>query len=794
MLRIRDIPSLDDVAAAFPHLEILGVLGSGGMGSVYKVRQPELDRLAALKILHPGLVHDPAFAERFAREARVLAKLSHPNIVTVYEHGEKGGYFYLLMEYVDGVNLRQAMRAGRFTPEQALAVVPGICDALQAAHSQGVWHRDIKPENILLDQRGAVKIVDFGIARIVGDHSRDLTLTLTGAALGSAAYMAPEQHERPHLVDHRADIYSLGVVIYELLTAELPLGRFPVPSERAAVNRRIDEIVLRTLAKERELRQQSADEVKIQMAREADRADRARTTGTVRPGLREGSLKREMLPALCWAAGLFGVALTIRLRVAGAESIWVRLAALGVLHGAILLSVAASLVCVYCLRPGRLVAAVGAAVLLLVLLMVAQGRGMSDFALSAAALNLFAAGGALAVWRLGKPWVRTQRQAAGVVFESRRGFSQASGWAAFGLLAAAAAGWSLRPIWLDTAQCALWFGLPVFGAFVLGIVGRRNPLGRFSMMVALAIGLTIAWKGIEYSIGPESERKLRRIQQTRTPEDSMRSLICAARVGDYGMCEDFLAPGLAKRLRGKDVALMDFLSGLSRFRVEGSAGGYGNDRHVRVGLSNDSDRKLEYRMSGVESGWRLESEVAVTDTFRDRQGGAGKPVIVAPAGEADSLTPPTESMTDLLVGKPQSYWSVTRPGPPGMPMDKIEFQGTMRCEAVFGKSHSALAAHVAGMPVLLVVGTGRFRSEIPPGGQDRSQGTFEWNGAPITYLIESGDLATVGEQTFDLAKGRVILIESGTGARQIARFPDSVPATADLDRLAAEIAHPPSPP
>ena len=232
------------------------------MGFVYQIRQPALDRIVALKILSPELSRDPAFAERFAREARVLGKLNHPNIVTVYESGESGGFFYLVMEYVDGVNLRQAMRAGRFTPQQALAVVPGICDALQAAHAQGVWYRDIKPENILLDAQGNVKIVDFGIARLVGDPRRDFTLTRTGAALGSAAYMAPEQHEKPHDVDHRADIYSLGVVIYEMLTGELPLGRFPAPSAKSAVDARIDEIVFRTLEKEREMRQQSATEVK----------------------------------------------------------------------------------------------------------------------------------------------------------------------------------------------------------------------------------------------------------------------------------------------------------------------------------------------------------------------------------------------------------------------------------------------------------------------------------------------------------------------------------------------------
>ena len=258
----RSAPALAEIASAFPQWEILALIGQGGMGAVYQVRQPGLDRTVALKILAPELARDPAFAERFAREARTLGKLNHPNIVSIFEHGESGGFFYLVMEYVDGVNLRQAMRTGRFTPEQALAIVPGICDALQAAHAQGVWHRDIKPENILLDRNGQVKIADFGIARIIGDPQRDFTLTLTGNALGSAAYMAPEQLEKPHDVDHRADIYSLGVVIYEMLTGELPLGRFPSPSRKAAVDARIDEIVLRTLEKERELRQQSAAEVK----------------------------------------------------------------------------------------------------------------------------------------------------------------------------------------------------------------------------------------------------------------------------------------------------------------------------------------------------------------------------------------------------------------------------------------------------------------------------------------------------------------------------------------------------
>src|SRR5678815_5725337 len=144
-------PSLAELTAAFPQFEIIEMIGRGGMGYVFKARQPKLDRFVALKILPQSLAADPAFAERFTREGRVLARLNHPNIVTVHDFGHANGFFYLLMEFVDGVNLRQAMQAGRFTPEQALGVVPRICEALQFAHNEGILHRDIKPENILID-------------------------------------------------------------------------------------------------------------------------------------------------------------------------------------------------------------------------------------------------------------------------------------------------------------------------------------------------------------------------------------------------------------------------------------------------------------------------------------------------------------------------------------------------------------------------------------------------------------------------------------------------------------------
>src|SRR6187455_1868723 len=167
---LRAALSPEELAPHFPQLEILECLGRGGMGVVYKARQKSLNRVVALKLLAPERVTDAKFAQHFTHEAQALAALNHPNIVTIHDFGQAGGFYFLLMEFVDGVNLRQAMKAGRFTPEQALAIVPPVCTALQYAHAQGVWHRDIKPENILLDKDGRVKIADFGIAKMLGEE------------------------------------------------------------------------------------------------------------------------------------------------------------------------------------------------------------------------------------------------------------------------------------------------------------------------------------------------------------------------------------------------------------------------------------------------------------------------------------------------------------------------------------------------------------------------------------------------------------------------------------------------
>jgi serine/threonine protein kinase len=237
------------------------------MGIVIKARQKSLNRIVALKVIKPDTHGRPAFAERFVREARAMAQMNHPNIVTVHDFGQIDGLYYLVMEFVDGVNLRQMLRARRLTPRQALDIVPAICDALQFAHDHGIVHRDIKPENLLVDKLGRVKFADFGLAKLLNADAAAANLTaanLTGAnhMMGTRNYMAPEQLERPTEVDHRADIYSLGVVIYEMLTGELPLGRFAPPSRKVQVDVRLDEIVLHTLEKEPALRYQRVSELK----------------------------------------------------------------------------------------------------------------------------------------------------------------------------------------------------------------------------------------------------------------------------------------------------------------------------------------------------------------------------------------------------------------------------------------------------------------------------------------------------------------------------------------------------
>jgi predicted Ser/Thr protein kinase len=289
-------PTPEELARIFPQLEILELLGKGGMGAVYKARQRGLDRLVALKILPPDVASDSAFSERFTREAKALAQLNHPNIVGVFDSGKLDGLYFFLMEYVDGVNLRQALRAGTLKPAETLKIVPQICDALQFAHDEGVVHRDIKPENILLDKRGRVKIADFGLAKLFRAKT-DEALTGTHQVMGTPHYMAPEQIRGTRDVDHRADIYSLGVTFYEMLTGELPRGRFAPPSKKVHIDVRLDEVVLRTLEVEPDMRYQHASDIKTEVDQIVSTPGRGGTRET--PRAHASSLERviaDLLP------------------------------------------------------------------------------------------------------------------------------------------------------------------------------------------------------------------------------------------------------------------------------------------------------------------------------------------------------------------------------------------------------------------------------------------------------------------------------------------------------------------
>jgi len=282
-------PEPEELAEQFPQLEIIELLGQGGMGAVYKARQKQLDRLVALKILPPHVAQTEAFAQRFTREARSLARLSHPHIVMVHDFGHtEAGLYYFIMEFVEGTDLRRVIQAGELSPAEALAIVPQVCEALQFAHEEGIVHRDIKPENILLNKKGRVKIADFGLAKLLDRPATVYTLTQAGQRMGTPHYMAPEQIEHPGQVDHRADIYSLGVVFYEMLTGELPLGRFPLPSKKVHVDVRLDEVVLKTLEKEPELRYQQASEVKIDVETIASKGRTSGSAGRVFGGVKAG--------------------------------------------------------------------------------------------------------------------------------------------------------------------------------------------------------------------------------------------------------------------------------------------------------------------------------------------------------------------------------------------------------------------------------------------------------------------------------------------------------------------------
>ena len=308
-------PSVSELQQILEQFEIIELIGQGAMGAVYKARQTKLDRIVALKVLPSHTAADPLFAERFAREARAMAKLIHSNIVTIFDFGECEGCCFLVMEYVDGVNLRQAITSGQMNPQEALAIVPQLCDALFYAHQNGIVHRDIKPENILLDKNGVVKIADFGLAKMLNETAATPYLTATQQVLGTLRYMAPEQLEGSRDIDHRADIYSLGVVFYELLTGQLPVGRFEMPSETADVDSRLDEVVARTLERSPDRRYQQASEIKtdIHGISSGDSPVAAKSSSTGRTGPGTGNAEESTFYEFSWVSLIFGVSVVFAL-------------------------------------------------------------------------------------------------------------------------------------------------------------------------------------------------------------------------------------------------------------------------------------------------------------------------------------------------------------------------------------------------------------------------------------------------------------------------------------------------
>jgi serine/threonine protein kinase len=263
--------------------QILEKIGTGGMGSVYKASQPSMNRMVAIKILHPKLANRKDLTSRFRREARAMSQLSHPNTVKVFNFGEleEDGSLYIVMEMLEGKNLNQSVRKeGPIPRERAIPILIQVCGALQEAHDLGIVHRDLKPENIFLSRQGGIndypKVLDFGLAKVTERQMNpgSIILTQEGMVFGTPEFMSPEQAQGKTL-DARSDIYSLAVILYEVLTGKLPFtAKSPMEyiqkhvtepiiplSERVPERRfpkELDEVLARALSKKPEQRYQSA--------------------------------------------------------------------------------------------------------------------------------------------------------------------------------------------------------------------------------------------------------------------------------------------------------------------------------------------------------------------------------------------------------------------------------------------------------------------------------------------------------------------------------------------------------
>ncbi|HSI16064.1 MAG TPA: bifunctional serine/threonine-protein kinase/formylglycine-generating enzyme family protein [Chthoniobacter sp.] len=297
-------PTVEDLQRGLPQFEILAMAGRGGMGAVYKGRQKSLDRMVAIKVLPPD-IHDSSadFAERFKREAKAMARLSHPGIVAVHDAGETtDGMLYFVMDFIEGTDVQRMLAAqGRFAPENALAITAKVCEALAYAHTHGVIHRDIKPSNVMVDTEGNVKVADFGLAKFTSADSG--SITASDVAMGSPDFMAPEAMRGHADVDCRADLYAVGVMLYQMFTGAVPRGRFDPPSQAVpGLDKRLDRIVDKALQPDRNNRYSTAVEMQTQLARVSppDRQLGSTTQNSTVPISRNGLLA---LAAIVLTAG-----------------------------------------------------------------------------------------------------------------------------------------------------------------------------------------------------------------------------------------------------------------------------------------------------------------------------------------------------------------------------------------------------------------------------------------------------------------------------------------------------------
>ena len=249
-------PELAELDPLFPAYKFDCLIATGGMGAVYRAIQKSLDRKVAIKILPREFGKDAAFAASFEAEAKAMARLNHPNLISVFDFGEVNGMLYIVMEYVPGKSLYHSAHGRAIEVSKVISLITGICSGLSHAHKFGIIHRDIKPSNILLDQNAQPKIGDFGLARPVNARIPE------GADIfGTPHYTAPEVIKSPQSVGHRADIYSVGILLHELLTGHLPSADPRPASVIAKCDHRFDDIIRRASDPLPELRYFSADEI-----------------------------------------------------------------------------------------------------------------------------------------------------------------------------------------------------------------------------------------------------------------------------------------------------------------------------------------------------------------------------------------------------------------------------------------------------------------------------------------------------------------------------------------------------